>query len=67
VFISHWDPDSSPGYYDVAVYNDCFLQSDVATYKIKAATSQSDEADDIYLHPEVSHDKYVPANEYVVR
>ena len=64
VSISHWQPDSSPGIYYVAVYADCSLQSDAATYTLTAAVSTADDGTDIFLHSGVSKTVSVPAGGY---
>ena len=64
VSISHWQPDSSPGVYYVAVYADCSLQSDAATYTLTAAVSTADDGTDIFLHSGVSKTVSVPAGGY---
>ena len=64
VSISHWQPDSSPGVYYVAVYADCSLQSDAATYTLTAAVSEADDGTDIFLHSGVSKTVSVPAGGY---
>ena len=36
--ISHWDPESSPGWYYIGIYDDCSKQSQTASYSIRAYT-----------------------------
>lgn len=66
--ISHWDPESSPGYYNIAIYNNCKYQGDLAQYSIAASSSNSSALDesDIYTNPSMSYQKTVQANDYDV-
>jgi hypothetical protein len=50
VTISHWDPESSPGWYYISIYADCRTKNTAAVYKIKTTLSSSD-SDDLYLYP----------------
>lgn len=65
VFISHWDTDSSPGNYDISVYNDCSRQSQDAVFQIKAVTSFNDD-EDLYIHQERARNVFLPPLGYVV-
>ena len=50
VTISHWDPESSPGWYYISIFADCSTTNTTAVYQIKTTLSTSD-SDDLYLHP----------------
>jgi hypothetical protein len=66
--ISHWDPESSPGYYYIGVYADCSQTSKNAKYYIQASTASVSTQDDtdIYLHKEVSLNQKLSAKGYKV-
>jgi hypothetical protein len=50
VTISHWDPESSPGWYYISIFGDCSSSNASAVYQIKTTLSTSD-SDDLYLYP----------------
>lgn len=66
VKISHWDPESSPGYYYIGVLGVCpDATSTGASYRIQAVESASD-FDDIYLNGSYSMNKLIAAESYEV-
>ena len=68
LIIYRYDPESSPGYYYIGVYNDCSQQSEVAAYQIEVLPSTDPEVSlyntDILEFPHLSMNKFVAANEY---
>lgn len=68
LLISHWDPNSSPGNYDIAVYSDCQHQSQAATFQIQAfATDDPEDQSDFYLHPETTRNQIIHVPDFKVR
>ena len=66
--ISRWDPESSPGYYYIGIYNDCTNQKNPANFRIQALMSQDPAVaiglKDILLYPRLGLGKTVKANGY---
>jgi len=59
VTVSHWDPESSPGYYYIGVYADCQKVSAPAVYTLKAASVVADDGD-LFKHPSLGINQFVP-------
>lgn len=64
VKISHWDPESSIGTYYFSVYDDCSVQGNDAKYTISAISDNSDNVDDLYLHPLIGRNQVVGQLDY---
>ena len=67
--IHHFDPESSPGYYYIAVYNPCRNGfNKTATYSIMTNTSRLSSFDqtDLLINPASSLNQRLKANEYSV-
>lgn len=68
LIISRYDPEASPGYYYIGVYNDCSQQSENAVYQIEVLPSVDKAVSlfntDILEYPYLSMNKYVAADKY---
>jgi hypothetical protein len=78
VTISHWDPESAPGWYYVGVYNDCTEKNETSWYQIKATKDDLSTAAayadfytktaslvDLYQNPKAAINQYLSPNNYV--
>lgn len=66
LIISHWDPNMSPGNFDIGVFNDCSDQHETANFQI-AVTTFADDTLDILKNPALSRNQFVKALDYDVR
>lgn len=64
VTVSHWNPNSSPGYYYIAVYNPCFDSKQSTVYQIRARSFVANAEDDLYLNPAIGINQVILANDY---
>jgi len=66
VSISHWEPESSTGYYYISVYGDCSLQPYPAKYTIAASSYDNTDQDsnDLVQYPSVGINQITGANDY---
>ena len=66
--IDRFDPESSPGYYYIGIYNDCTDQLYPAKFKIQAQRSMdpgiSYGLTDIYRYPDLGINQTVTSNQY---
>ena len=63
VTVSHWDPESSPGYYFIGVYGDCQASSVAANYTLMVSAVVNDDGD-LLKNPKLGLNQVVPANGY---
>jgi hypothetical protein len=63
--ISHWDPESAPGYYYIGIYNDCSEQSSSALFQLQALSVETAGSTDILLNPTLSQNQQIVADGYV--
>ena len=71
VTIYKTDPNGYHGYYYIGIYNDCSQQSDNASFQIQARESADEPSfslfyTDIGLHSELSSNKTVDANSFIL-
>jgi len=64
IIISHWDPESSPGYYYIGINNDCSGSNSAEARYTLSVLSFFDDDDDIIKHPNLAMKKYVAAYNY---
>lgn len=63
--ISRYDPESSPGYYYIGIYNDCSKQNEKAIYQIRARPiTLSSTTKDILVNRDLGINQHVTANGY---
>jgi hypothetical protein len=68
LIISHWDAESSPGYYYIGVYADCSQTARNAMYYIQAreASASIEDDTDIFLNKKYSLNQKLSAKGYKV-
>jgi hypothetical protein len=64
--INHRDPESSPGFYYIGIYNDCSHQSKSALFQIKVSKGEPTESslNDLSLYPKRGLNQLVDAQGY---
>jgi hypothetical protein len=68
LLISHWDPESSPGWYYIGIYNPCYFEHEEVffTINVYGLNDSSYDLSDIYRNPKLSFNQYVKQKDYVV-
>ena len=63
LIIEHWDPDFSPGNFDIGIYGDCSLESEAAVFQIAVSTFV-DDSQDLLLNPSLGMNQLVTVLDY---